>query len=192
VDSSAGAIDRARERWRKPEGVLEFAVADAHALPFGDCEFGGCRADRTIQHVADPEEALAEMVRVTRPGGRVVVSEAVMPLELDDEPLGGRTRELVARFFSSDDTGGFLGYLPPLFVSSGLTQVGLARQESRVSDFGLVRQLLQLDRVAAEAVAAGELTAGERDRWLPELEDAARRGRFAIVWTALHLYGTRA
>src|SRR5262249_49484871 len=46
---------------------------DGHALPFADGAFGGVRADRVVQHLAEPERALDELVRVTRPGGRVVV-----------------------------------------------------------------------------------------------------------------------
>lgn len=49
---------------------------DAIALPFGAGEFDACRADRTLQHVAVPEAPLAEMVRVTRASGRVVVTES--------------------------------------------------------------------------------------------------------------------
>jgi hypothetical protein len=47
----------------------------ADALPFAAGRFGGCRADRVLQHVPDPAGAVAEMIRVTGSGGTVVAAE---------------------------------------------------------------------------------------------------------------------
>jgi ubiquinone/menaquinone biosynthesis C-methylase UbiE len=71
VDASESAVRAARAA--VPSAQVE--VADAVALPFAPDTFDACRCDRTLQHVADPAGALAEMVRVTRPGGVVVVCE---------------------------------------------------------------------------------------------------------------------
>jgi SAM-dependent methyltransferase len=48
-------------------------LADAQHLPFANGVFDGCRAARVLQHLPDPAGALAEMARVTRPGGLVLV-----------------------------------------------------------------------------------------------------------------------
>ncbi len=49
---------------------------DAHRLPFRDGSFGGVRADRVVQHLAEPLAAIGEMGRVLRArGGRLVVSD---------------------------------------------------------------------------------------------------------------------
>ena len=53
-----------------PERLL---VAAAEALPFGDRSFDLVLSNEVIEHVADDRRAVAEMVRVLRPGGRAVL-----------------------------------------------------------------------------------------------------------------------
>ena len=55
---------------------VEYAVADAHALPFDDDTFDVAHAHQVLQHVADPVQALREMARVTKPGGLIAVRDA--------------------------------------------------------------------------------------------------------------------
>ncbi|HWF17371.1 MAG TPA: methyltransferase domain-containing protein [Acidimicrobiales bacterium] len=49
--------------------------ANAMSLPFDDGTFGGVRADRVFQHLEKPDAALAELARVCRPGGKVVLAD---------------------------------------------------------------------------------------------------------------------
>jgi demethylmenaquinone methyltransferase/2-methoxy-6-polyprenyl-1,4-benzoquinol methylase len=52
---------------------------DALALPFEDASFDAVTISFGLRNVPDPEAALAEFARVTRPGGRVVVCEFADP-----------------------------------------------------------------------------------------------------------------
>ncbi len=56
-------------------GQLGFAAGDALRLPFRDEVFDAVTISFGLRNVADPGQALAEMRRVTRPGGRLVVCE---------------------------------------------------------------------------------------------------------------------
>jgi demethylmenaquinone methyltransferase/2-methoxy-6-polyprenyl-1,4-benzoquinol methylase len=58
-----------------PAGRLSFAAGDALRLPFRDGAFDAVTISFGLRNVADPGQALAEMHRVTRPGGRLVVCE---------------------------------------------------------------------------------------------------------------------
>ena len=58
-----------------PPGRLAFAAGDALRLPFRDGAFDAVTISFGLRNVADPGQALAEMFRVTRPGGRLVVCE---------------------------------------------------------------------------------------------------------------------
>ncbi len=69
IDPAPGQIAYARTR----EGtrVAAFAVGDAEALPYPDETFDVVTMGLVIAFVPHPERALAEMLRVTRPGGSV-------------------------------------------------------------------------------------------------------------------------
>jgi len=58
-----------------PPGRLSFAAGDALRLPFRDGAFDAVTISFGLRNVAGPGQALAEMHRVTRPGGRLVVCE---------------------------------------------------------------------------------------------------------------------
>jgi len=54
-------------------------AADALRLPFGDAAFDAVTISFGLRNVADTHTALAELARVTRPGGRLVVCEFARP-----------------------------------------------------------------------------------------------------------------
>jgi demethylmenaquinone methyltransferase/2-methoxy-6-polyprenyl-1,4-benzoquinol methylase len=60
---------------RDGRGQLGFVAGDALRLPFRDEAFDAVTISFGLRNVADPGAALAEMRRVTRPGGRLVVCE---------------------------------------------------------------------------------------------------------------------
>jgi demethylmenaquinone methyltransferase/2-methoxy-6-polyprenyl-1,4-benzoquinol methylase len=61
--------------WRQ----VPMVAADALQLPFADAAFDAVCISFGLRNVADPGRALAEMARVTRPGGRLVVCEFSRP-----------------------------------------------------------------------------------------------------------------
>jgi demethylmenaquinone methyltransferase/2-methoxy-6-polyprenyl-1,4-benzoquinol methylase len=58
---------------------LEFRIADVTALPYADGTFDVASIAFGIRNVSNPAKAIAEMARVLRPGGRVVVLEFGQP-----------------------------------------------------------------------------------------------------------------
>jgi demethylmenaquinone methyltransferase/2-methoxy-6-polyprenyl-1,4-benzoquinol methylase len=85
------------------------------ALPFEDRSFDAVSIAFGIRNVAQPERAIAEFLRVLRPGGRLVVLEFADPANPVIRWLGGAytrhvmplTATLIAR-----DTSGAYRYLP--------------------------------------------------------------------------------
>jgi demethylmenaquinone methyltransferase/2-methoxy-6-polyprenyl-1,4-benzoquinol methylase len=61
----------------RPEVPL--LAADALALPFADATFDAVTISLALRNIVDPDTALREMARVTKPGGRLVVCEFSHP-----------------------------------------------------------------------------------------------------------------
>jgi demethylmenaquinone methyltransferase/2-methoxy-6-polyprenyl-1,4-benzoquinol methylase len=58
---------------------IEFDVADVTRLPYEDAAFDIASISFGIRNVDDPRQGIAEMARVVRPGGRVIVLELGQP-----------------------------------------------------------------------------------------------------------------
>jgi len=71
------AIDKTRRR--KALGRVRYLEADAQHLPFADNHFQIVAVAFGLRNITDPDQGLAEMVRVTRPGGRVAILEFSQP-----------------------------------------------------------------------------------------------------------------
>lgn len=78
ADFSPGMIAEGRRRHGDVANV-SFVEADATALPFGDGEFDAVTISFGLRNVNDSRKALAEMLRVTAPGGRLVICEFSHP-----------------------------------------------------------------------------------------------------------------
>ena len=84
VDRVPELLVLARER-AAAAGNVEVVEADATALPFPDGAFDLAGTLRTLHHVHRPELVVAELGRVTRPGGHVLVVDQIAPAD----PLDG-------------------------------------------------------------------------------------------------------
>ena len=91
---------------RRARPSLGFVAGDALRLPFADAAFDAVTISFGLRNVVDPAAALAELVRVTRHGGRLVICEFSSPTWAPWRAvyLGYLIRALptVARMVSSD------------------------------------------------------------------------------------------
>ncbi|MEM7025546.1 MAG: class I SAM-dependent methyltransferase [Pseudomonadota bacterium] len=69
IDLSAAYIAHARDSLSDPR--IRFEIGDLIALPFADGEFDHVYSQLVLQFVPDSRRAVGELVRVTRPGGKV-------------------------------------------------------------------------------------------------------------------------
>jgi demethylmenaquinone methyltransferase / 2-methoxy-6-polyprenyl-1,4-benzoquinol methylase len=88
-DFSEPMLELARRKSGELGLPVEFGWADALELPYGDAGFDAVTIGFGARNLADLEHGLAEMTRVLRPGGRLVILEITRP-----------TREPLAAFYS--------------------------------------------------------------------------------------------
>ena len=79
LDAASGALEAARATLAERDlpARVELTDGDVMSLPFDDGTFDVAHAHQVLQHLSNPVDALAEMRRVTRPGGIVAVRDAV-------------------------------------------------------------------------------------------------------------------
>jgi demethylmenaquinone methyltransferase/2-methoxy-6-polyprenyl-1,4-benzoquinol methylase len=78
ADFSEGMLAEGRKR-HAGNDLIEFVFADATALPFEDNSFDAATISYGLRNVHQPRKALAEMLRVVKPGGRIVIAEFSTP-----------------------------------------------------------------------------------------------------------------
>jgi demethylmenaquinone methyltransferase/2-methoxy-6-polyprenyl-1,4-benzoquinol methylase len=64
---------------KKAKPALPFTAGDGTRLPFGDATFDAVTISFGLRNIVDPSAGLAELRRVTKPGGRLVVCEFSHP-----------------------------------------------------------------------------------------------------------------
>jgi len=170
VDLSQTMVDEARRRAAGADVAVEFEVGDAQALPYDDATFDACRAERMLIHVPDAGAALAEMVRVTRPGGRVAVIDADTESILFDSADRTVTRRVVASFTDNFQNGWIGRQLPRLMSGAGLTSLTV---EPYVISFDPDAIAAMLDSHLALMVATGAGSEEGLGPWRAEVGDQA-------------------
>jgi len=191
VDLSARMTAEARRRTADYSLSLPLPVAFARAsltaLPFATAAFDACRAERVLHHLEDPTAALAELVRVTRPGGRVVVMDG----DLDTIILDAADRDVTRRIvhFVADCRAQPWGarHLPALFREAGLVAV------AAVPHTQVLTRLCHSDvnpDTADAACRAGVVTAAEAAHWSADLRARDAAGAFFQTMTLFTVVGT--
>lgn len=82
VDFSEAMLEHARAKALARGVAVDFRAGDALDLPFADDTFDAATVAFGIRNVSDLDRGIAEMARVVRPGGRVVILEITTPARL--------------------------------------------------------------------------------------------------------------
>jgi demethylmenaquinone methyltransferase/2-methoxy-6-polyprenyl-1,4-benzoquinol methylase len=78
ADFSPGMIEVGKQQQADLPNI-EFVVADGMNLPFDDDSFDAVTISFGLRNIVEPQTALAELYRVTKPGGRIVICEFSRP-----------------------------------------------------------------------------------------------------------------
>ncbi len=158
VDTDETVVERARAT--APANV-EVLLGDGEHLPFDAFEFDLTGSLRTLHHTPRPELLVAELVRVTKPGGTILVVDQVAPVD----PLAAFELNRFERARDASTTRVLAeGDLRALFDANGL----VLRREETVSESRDLDAYLDLagcagderERVKALAPSSYEATVG--------------------------------
>lgn len=192
VDASEEMVATARDRG-EDETRVSFRVADAESLPFDDDAFDVARTDRVLQHLERPESAVSELGRVTRPGGRVAVTDSdwgTLTVDAGDE-VTDLSERLVDPAWGCARNGRVGRRLRRLAVEAGLSNVSVDATALALTDFETAEDVLGLTGRVARMREAGELSATEGERWLDALRSADEDGTFFSSLCLFTVVGTQ-
>ncbi len=175
VDKSAEMIAEAQGRAVGSGLPVEFAVGDAQSLDFPDESFDRVRSERMLVHVPDPAAAVREMVRVTKAGGLVVLSD-IDGGTIFFNSANTSLADALARRLTDGLANGWMGRRQQRYlVEAGLADVRVVPNVVlntvaflRIVCGGLLGAMIADGTTTTEAVDAfwAELEQGEREGWL--------------------------
>lgn len=177
VDRSGDLVAEARSRTRGSPGVEVF-VGDAQALPFSVDEFSAARVERVLMHVDEPRAVLGELARVTRPGGRVVVTEPdwdTLIVDSDDLGMARRVARAHAERIRHPDIG---RRLIRLASQAGLEVTAVTCTTIPVRDISVAEAQFQLPTAVSDV---GE----DAHRWWQRLVDPSPAPPFFAAVTVV-------
>lgn len=191
TDRSGGLLAIAKTRAAAAGlGDARFVRGEAARLPFKAGAFDGVRIDRALQHIEDPEEAVAEMVRVTRPGGRIVAAEpdwgAYILFNGDrdaSEKLAARWRQSIRNPFVARELGSLLS-------RCGVTNLRGETHAFSTTDYKCAASVFDLERLLGRAVESGALSPEKTKRWKIDAQSASGKGAFLAALTVVVFSGS--
>jgi ubiquinone/menaquinone biosynthesis C-methylase UbiE len=153
--------------------------ADATALPLQTNTCDACRSERLFQHVPDPTAALAEMTRVTKPGGWIVVFDADWSTLSIDTPEIDLEQRLLRYRLEHLVKSGYVGrQLYGLFRRQHFTDIVVELRPIYLTDYIVGRYGSHLEVLEVDALTAQVITEQELQRWRQSLERAQADGAF--------------
>jgi ubiquinone/menaquinone biosynthesis C-methylase UbiE len=179
IDNDEAMIKEA-DRYAAEAGVASMVShkqADAYALPFEDNTFDSCRSERLFQHLTKPEQALKEMIRVTKSDGWIVVLDTDWGAISMDTPEVDIERRL-ARFRAEQMlANGYAGrQLYRLLRLAKLGEIKVEGFTTISTDYEVGRYIAMIDKTERAALTAGVITEDELRRLRASSERARDEG----------------
>jgi SAM-dependent methyltransferase len=189
IDASEQMLAVARRNARAARCQVRFTVGDAASLDEPDDAFDAARCERTLQWLADPAAAVAELVRVVRPGGRISLIDtdwSTFAIEVGDEALAARVRDAMRTERNRPSNVG--RRLHDLVVAAGCEPLARAEATQAWTTWDPDTSpapvgCFSMESLADDLIARGTLPSDERERFVATIHDAARRGRFSMRLT---------
>ncbi len=189
LDLSAAMVARARAA--EAGLAIDFSVADATATGLPDASVDVVWCNRVLLFVEDTSAALAEMRRVLRPGGRIVLYEldgTSLSIGDPDQDLVNLLRDLLAATFRHPRMGVLL---PALARTAGFHDVQVSPEANLLREFDYAVRAFTIHPKLEALRADGRISQARADAMLDRLARNASDGAmvvafvgYATIWRA--------
>jgi ubiquinone/menaquinone biosynthesis C-methylase UbiE len=189
IDASEQMLAVARRNATSARCRVRFTVGDAASLDEPDHAFDAARCERTLQWLADPAGAVAEVVRVVRPGGRISLIDtdwSTFTIDVGDDALGAMVRDGMRTERNRPSNVG--RRLHHLVAAAGCEPIGRAEATQTWTSWDPDAApapvgCFSMESLADDLVDREVLPSSERKRFVATIHDAARRGDFSMRLT---------
>lgn len=188
LDKSAEFIEEARRRIDARHEQIEFVVGEAEELKFEDASFDICRCERVLLYVPNPARAIAEMGRVTRPGGKVIIFDFDHNAFFCDSNLPDLARK-IEFLIRSVPKNPSLSHVIPYMMRRAELSVDTIEPAVLRPPLEVAQHLLT--SLLAGALADGELTDAEFDAWWQDQEAMDASGEFCYLTPGYLIVATK-
>ena len=192
IDHADAMLDEARARVMGQGLPVDFVKSSIYELPFEDETFNVVRADRVFQHLWEPERAVRELARVTKPGGLISLNDQDADsavFDLPDRDLYRRIRHALSDHHLANGFAGrsFYRLLKAERFAIELVDAYMVPVLTRE----LADNVVNATRWGTLAHEFGAITADEADDWLRYLTDLDAAGQFFATGVAFHVIGRK-
>jgi SAM-dependent methyltransferase len=197
IDASEAMLSAGRQRAAEADVSVDFRIGDAGALPLPDGSVDACRCERALQWVPNPDRALAEMLRVLRPGGRLSVIETDWRSLLFDLPdraaADAVSRAFLALRGPAFDLGGRILNLARELGLEAIDVTGAVHVWTRWNPDTEIAPpgLFPIRTIVDQLVELGYLDDDMAERFVINVENTARRDRLCVSLCMLGVFGHR-
>ncbi|MFL6035550.1 MAG: methyltransferase domain-containing protein [Gaiellaceae bacterium] len=186
IDASERMLAVARSNARAARCRVRFTLGDAASLDEPDGSFDAVRCERTLQWLADPAAAVAEMVRVVRSRGRISLIDtdwSTFSIDVGDDALAALVRDAMRRERNRPSNVG--RRLHDLVGAAGCVPVARTKATQTwtswdPNDSPAPLGCFSMESLADDLVASDRLTTADHERFVSTIHDAARRGQFSM------------
>jgi ubiquinone/menaquinone biosynthesis C-methylase UbiE len=191
IDASQELIAKAVERTQAIDLRPEFRVGNAAALDIADDTFDACRTDRMLQHLHDPAQVVGEMVRVTKPGGRVSATDPDWhTLAIAGGDIALAQSVVRHRCFVECRHGDIGRRLVQLVMDAGCDDVEVDVEATWYRDLRTADFVLKIHSTLEAAMTAGVIARDAGEAWWQAVQELDARGAFFASLTGMICAGT--
>lgn len=178
IDSAVAMVDLARARCGDlPQ--IEIAGGDAQELAFHDARFDAAVCTQVLLYVSDVPVALAEMLRVLKPAGRVVIVETDWRGLVVNSAYPETTGRLVESWDAACASPRLPPVLSPLLTAAGFQGVTVEPFPILLTDFIPYNYAYSMSYSLADyAVKQDRISEREARAWLEDLHEKQGDGSF--------------